>query len=149
MPDLSKNVTDKMSSVCEASMLLREIARPGGTPGESAKAAMRRLTTRLPGWKQSRVKDLWYQHPRLRVRPEELDALRRYCSDRSRVQREQDKAASNEIRELHERVARLERLLEATDPAFHGPSIAAVRQMGRDILRGRGLLDRPKPSPAE
>lgn len=111
----------RSTSLDEAAELLREIAGSRHAD-ESLKAVFRRLGRRLSHWSDNRIRDVWHRDQRVRVRAEEVEQLRRLAG-----QREQ-KADLDELAALRNRIARLERLLEATDPAFHSPSIAAARQ---------------------
>lgn len=63
----------EMSSVSEASLLIRRVAEPRPI-GDSVKAAIRRAAQRL-GFSFSRTKDIWYQDAR-RIDAHEMDALR-------------------------------------------------------------------------
>lgn len=63
----------EMSSVAEASLLVRKVAEPRPV-GDKVKSAIRRAAQRL-GWPFSRTKDIWYEDAR-RIDAHEMDALR-------------------------------------------------------------------------
>ncbi|WP_038950403.1 hypothetical protein, partial [Bradyrhizobium genomosp. III] len=110
----------------EASNLLRELAGKG-QPGESVKTVLHRLSRKLSGWNPSRIKDVWYADNRVCIRGVELQQLRALA--RPVVETVRD----NDLDELRNRIARLERILETTDPAFHRETIAAYRDLGREM----------------
>ena len=72
---MSENRSEKseMSSVAEASVLIRKVAEPRPI-GDSVKAAIRRAAKAL-GFNFSRAKDIWYEDAR-RIDAHEMDALR-------------------------------------------------------------------------
>jgi hypothetical protein len=126
----------RSARLSEAQSLIRLLAEPRPV-GDSVKSAIRRAGRRLRGWSLSRVRAVWYADERAAVRAHELDALRRLTA-----QARSDRAAAKDLRELHDRVSRLERLLLATaDPEGHGADIAALRQNGRLALRALGARD--------
>lgn len=114
----------EMSSVAEASALLRRVAGPRGA-GDSVKALIRRTARRLQ-WGPSRVKDVWYQDAR-RIEAYEMDRLRA-------------EAARADIENAVRSVVGLRERLAATDPDFHKPTIdaldSALRAMGADVCPG-------------
>jgi Lon protease-like protein len=112
----------RTATLDEASDLLRKIAG-NREADESKKAVFRRLGRKLSDWSHSRIRGVWYRDSRVRLRAEEVDQLRSIVG-----QQEGKKAEINELATLRDRIARIERLLEATDPAFHSPAIAAARQ---------------------
>jgi hypothetical protein len=123
MSEISENWSEAMSTAVlnEASCLLRELAGPRRAD-ESMKAVLRRVCRPLKSWKPSRVRDIWYRDRRVKVRAEEIEQLRELTS-----QREQDRAAKDELAQLRTRISRLETLLAQTDEAFHGASLDALR----------------------
>lgn len=72
---MSEIISEKseMSSVAEASLLIRKVAEPRPV-GDKVKAAIRRAAQML-GFPFSRAKDIWYEDAR-RIDPVEMDALR-------------------------------------------------------------------------
>lgn len=112
----------EMSSVSEASMLLRRVAGPREI-GDSVKAAINRAARKI-GLTYSRARDIWYANAR-RIDATEMDALRR----------EAEKQAA-----AYDRVANA---MAATDPDFYRSDIAALVHAAR-ALRG---LDRPGNDP--
>ncbi len=111
----------EMSSVTEASVLVRRVAGPRDT-GESVKVAIARAA-RMLGFDYSRTKSLWYRNAR-RIDAAEMDRLR----DRA-ARQDRDRAVATMV-ELRSRLA-------ATDAEFHRPTIAALdsalRGMGAEI----------------
>jgi hypothetical protein len=70
-------------------------------------------------------------------------AARRMIDEANAIKdRREEKAASNELNELRQRLARLEHLLLATDPDFHRETVAALREQ----TDGLGGKDRPMDS---
>lgn len=138
MAENSEIRSDKMSELLlnEASTLLRQVAG-NRRADESKKAVLRRVGREVKDWTASRIKDVWYRDPRVRIRADEVEYLRALVD-----QREGKKADVDELAALRTRIARLERLLEATDPApvssVFPPSGQSLREMGG----GRGALDR-------
>lgn len=121
----------------EASKLLRHLSLPA-VPGETVKAAQRRVHRHLRSWSFNRVRDLWRPDPRARVRAHELEELRRMASRK----RAAEQSAIADLRELEARIARLEQILANTDPEMHGPSLAAARHQRGLALRALGARDR-------
>lgn len=113
----------KVTALVEAQSLIRALAEPSPA-GESIKAALRRVSRKLPHWSSNRVRDVWNADERIRIRADELDELRE-------ANRANEKAAKNELVSLRERLARLESLLVQTDPDFYGPQIDQLRQQVR------------------
>jgi hypothetical protein len=124
MSEKSEIRSDKMSELLlnEASSLLRQVAG-NRRADESKKAVLRRLGREVKDWTASRIKDVWYRDPRVRIRADEVEYLRALVD-----QRQEKKADVDELAALRTRIARLERLLEATDPALGGPRLPADRQ---------------------
>lgn len=136
MSEIRENRSEAMSTATlkEASDLLRELAGRREAD-ESIKAVLRRVSRKLADWNPSRVRDVWYRDPRVKIRATEVEHLR------ALVKRKAQKADVDELVEIRTRVARIERLLEAADPAFAGPTIAAARhQLGQ--VRGEPGLAR-------
>jgi len=131
---LSEFSSEPMSPMREASQLLRVLARPR-PEGESVKATLRRLHTRLHRWRYSRVRDVWYGDRSVRLRVEELDELRRLA----RQHRAEDPATA-ELRALQQRIERIEALL-AANPPIDRQGDHAIRHMGRVAVRVLGAGD--------
>jgi hypothetical protein len=138
MSEKSENRSERMSELLliEASTLLREVAG-NRRADESKKAVLRRVGREVKDWTASRIKDVWYRDPRVRIRANEVEYLRSLVS-----QRQGKKADVDELASLRTRIARLERLLEAPDPALSRPVLPAVRQQLGEMGGGRGALDR-------
>lgn len=117
----SKFENSKMSSVSEASSLVRQVAGPRDA-GESVKAVILRAS-RCLGFGYSRTKDIWYENAR-RIDAREMDALRARAA---RVDR--DRAVQT--------VVGLRSRLAATDPHRNGEVIAALDRalsaMGNEV----------------
>lgn len=127
MAEKSEKASEMSSATLdEASSLLRQIAG-NRKADESMKAVFRRLGRQLTDWSDNRIRDVWHKDHRIVVRAAEVEQLRALAARRDR------RAADNELQELRGRIARLEQLLEATDPAFHRPSIAALRSQRREV----------------
>lgn len=113
-------------SLDEAASLLRQVAG-NRRADESVKAVLRRVKRKLRNWSDSRVKAIWYQDRRVRVRAEEVAELRSITK-----QTVETKAATDELQELRARISRLEEYFRATDEAFHSPARDAMRaQLGK------------------
>lgn len=113
----------KVTALAEAQTLIRALAEPSPA-GEKIKAALRRVSRKLPNWSNNRIRDVWNADERIRIRADELDELRE-------ANRANEKAAKNELVSLRERLARLESLLVQTDPDFFSPQIDQLRQQVR------------------
>lgn len=111
----------EMSSVAEASTLLRRVAGPRGS-GDNIKRLIERAARRV-GFGYSRARDIWYQDAR-RIDSEEMDRLR-------------DKAARFEAQETRDSLVAMRNRLAATDPEFHRQTIdaldSALRSMGAEV----------------
>lgn len=111
-----------MSSVSEASLLVRRVAEPRDV-SDSVKAAIVRAARRL-GFPFSRTRDLWYGHAR-RIDAAEMDRLR-------------DLAAKREAELLRAQILAARNALAATDAEFHRPQIdaleCALRNMGTEMV---------------
>lgn len=124
-----------MSSVAEASHLLRRVAEPRPV-GDSIKAAITRAARRC-GLRPGRAEDLWRCEAR-QVKSEEMDAIRRAAAIKWH---NEEAKARNELAELRGRITRLEALLMAGDQDFHSPTIAGAREQARQADRSVGALD--------
>lgn len=125
MSEKSEKRSEVMTSevaLREASNLLHELAGKS-QPGESVKSVLRRLSRTLSDWKASRIKDVWYQDPRVSIRGVELQQLRTLARPRDETTR------LDELDELRSRISRLETLLETTDQAFHSEALIAYRDI--------------------
>ena len=125
----SNKWSEKMSECAldEASALLRQIAGNRGA-GESMKSVFRRMNGELADWSYSRVRSVWYRDGRVRVRSAEVDQLRTIAKAKPK-----EDASDNALQELRQRIARLERLLETSDEAFHSETLTALRDQGREV----------------
>lgn len=123
----------ELCDVSQASALIREIA-----PIEGATVRERILhVARKLGWRHARAREIWYEQAR-RIDAKEMDQLREARQNRKLQE------ATNEYRDLRERIARLEAAL-SFDEDFHRPHIDALKQslggpsgMGRARNRGSG-----------
>ena len=121
---MSENQSEKkMSMLCEASGLVRQIAAPA-----TGKAALLRAYRRLGTWTYNRVKDVYYADSGVRISGEEIDKLR--MTARKEV-------ASNEpsIMELRAQLAAVVKHLQRIDPSFGDP---VVEERGRTSHSGSG-----------
>lgn len=116
--------SSEMSSVAEASELLRSVAGPREA-SDSVKALIRKAATRLR-WKTSRTKDIWYGDAR-RIEAAEMDRLR---AEAIRV----------EIEVARARLMALRNGLAATDPEFHRETIDALERALRGMGRPMGAM---------
>lgn len=122
-----------MSTLAEASFLLRQIAG-AECPGEGKKAALGRAFMRLSGGMSfNRVADLWREERRASVKADEMELLRRTAAKyQSEAKRHVDELAS-----LKRRIDALEHTLLQMDEAFYRPQVDALRS----ALRGVGGAD--------
>jgi hypothetical protein len=113
---MSENTSEKkMSMVCEASGLVRQIAAPA-----TGKAALLRAYRRLGStWTYNRVKDVYYADERIRISGEEIDKLR--VTARKEVILDDPS-----IKELRDQLAVVVRHLRAIDPTFCDPLVEAL-----------------------
>ena len=102
--------------LCEASVLLRQVAEPR-VVGESVKSAIAR-TGRALGWRFSRTREVWYGRAR-RIDAFEMDRLR---------------DAARDIERTAQRLLALRDALAAKDALFHRDDIGALER----ALRGLG-----------
>lgn len=111
----------EMSSVAEASTLLRRVAGPRGS-GDNIKRLIERAARRV-GFGYSRARDIWYEDAR-RIDSEEMDRLR-------------DRAAKFEAQETRDSLVAMRARLAQTDPEFHRETIdaldSALRAMGAEV----------------
>lgn len=98
----------EMSALAEASMLVHALAEPRPA-ADSVKAALQRASRKLSGWAPSRVRDIWYADPRIRVSAEEMGRLR----VAARRARQEEAEAHDALQLVLARLARIEALLEA------------------------------------
>jgi hypothetical protein len=100
----------KMSVLCEASGLVREIAAPA-----TGKVALLRVYRRLGTWTYSRVKDVYYADRRVRISADEIDELR------ATAKRKTESTCDPTLAELRAQLAIVARHLRALDPTFAYP----------------------------
>ncbi|MCW2112494.1 hypothetical protein QIH87_14180 [Bradyrhizobium elkanii] len=108
----NKKMVGRAATLDEAADLLRQIA---GTrhADESIKGVLHRLQRKLTGWSAGRIRDVWYRDERVRLRAEEVEQLRALAEPAHAT------GTENELSELRNRIARLERLLEAASAPVH------------------------------
>lgn len=131
-------VETNLNARVEAQSLIRSLAEPCPA-GDSVKAGMVRAWRKLPSWTFNRVIDVWKADPRIAIRAAEMDQLRNAAKKR------EEKAASHELTELRERLARLERLLVSSDEDFHRETIDQVRIQAFGLGNGHRTVDRGGP----
>ena len=119
----------------EASDLLRQVAGDRRAD-ESIKAVLRRVGRDVKCWTASRIKDVWYRDPRVRIRADEVEQLRALVSER-----QEPKAEVDDLVTLRTRVARLEGLLAATAPSPAGAGVSAPGQQFSAMGGEPGLVD--------
>jgi hypothetical protein len=120
-----------MSSACEASILVREIAEPRPV-GDSVKAAIDRAARRL-GFGYRRTKTIWYGEA-TKITAEEIDVLRRETA-----RRRQEEIARAEALVVIDRMVALRSALASADEDFNRPLLDALD----DSLRAMGAEIRP------
>jgi len=128
-----KTEREPMSSIAEASILLRQVAEPRPV-GDTVKAAITRASRRVSRFlmqpmTSGRAEDIWRRQARL-IRAEEMDAIRKAAGTDREVQE-----AKNVLAEIDARIARLEALL-IQDADFHSDQVAQAR-------KALGNMDRP------
>ncbi len=131
---MCKKSEQTVPSIAYASSLAQSLGLPA-IPGEGQKSAIARgwrnllaLRDKLEAdWTHNRFHDLWIGRKAICVRHDEVSDLERANALRERDEREQSKAASDELRQLYARLDRLETLLLSTDEAFHRPQIDSYR----------------------
>lgn len=120
----------------EVATALRELAEPWAG-GERIKTAIDRAARRA-GLSYWRAFDIWYGKAKL-VRDFEITAIH------DAVARKRKEEARNELANLRLRLERLESLLVQTDPDFHRPQAAVVREhlraLGGTIRRADSAVD--------
>jgi hypothetical protein len=131
-----KSSEKKVSVLVEAQSLIRSLAEPAPA-ADKVKAAIRRAHRKLPTWTPNRVRDVWNADRRISIRGAEIDELRAAVAARKR----EEKAASNELREFRERLARLEAALLSTDKDFHRETLTALREQAGGPRRNGSALD--------
>ena len=141
MSEKSEIPSESMSSYLlnEAANLLRMVAGDRRAD-ESKKAVLRRIGRDIKKWKPSRIKDVWYRDPRVRIRADEVEYLRALVD-----QRTEPKADVDELATLRTRIARLESIIEATAPSLAGSRLPAPGQQLGEVGGGPGVVDRSEP----
>ncbi len=122
---------DSMSSLVEASTIVRQLADPA-TAGYCVKAAINSAFHRLHkfNWTYNRVRDVWYARVKVSITADELTQLKRAA----RLAQE-EKEAADDVAQLRARLARLESILLASDEAFHSETLSALRMVDRGHKR--------------
>ena len=123
MSDIHSERKKKMSSVCEASSLIKQIAEPRPV-GDTVKAAIGRSLRRLPlkgSWTWNRVKDIWYADHRVSVSADEMNDLRKAA----RI--ETQKAARDEYQWLVARIEKLEAIIAGRNSGTGGAGVDEIR----------------------
>jgi hypothetical protein len=131
---------EPMSSVAEASFLLRRVAEPRPV-GDTVKTAIIRAARRVSRYMlqpmaPGRAEDIWRREARA-IRVEEMDAIRKAAAADREVQE-----AKHVLADIDARIARLEALL-VSDADFHGEQVAQARKALGGADRA---LDRVVPS---
>ena len=109
----------KMSVLCEASGLVRQIAAPA-----TGKAALLLASRRLGTWTYNRVKDVYYADKRVKISGEEIDGLRA-------MTRKETVSSDPSITELRDQLAVVVRHLQRIDPTFRDPMSEALSRAAR------------------
>jgi len=117
----------RMSSVAEASDLVRQLAAPAQI-GDTIKRQISHAARRIPFWSYSRTRDAWYGSPRMRIHADEILKLRELARDTAAA-----RDARNEFRLLQDRLARLETALGLSDEEFHRPTLVVLRGQTRGV----------------
>jgi hypothetical protein len=134
----------------EAARLIRRVSPYSEGANDKSRMA---AASALLRWKLSRVRDIWCGNRKIRVRPEEIDKLRRLTDPPATVAvndalaelRAEREAARVELQELRRERVRLQTLLgtlERTDPDFLGPLADATRHQLQQLDGARSSLDR-------
>lgn len=120
-----EKASEVSASLIQASSFAREIA----LPHEGGKRALQKIKMKLPRWSYRRVKSVFYAEYGTRVDADELKELETAAKREKRAATlaREDEEAGNEIRELRERLARIESL-----------SMCPRRLGGNN---GRGIVD--------
>lgn len=134
--DKSSEEVVAMSSIAEASDLVREIAGPHGSVKDQLRRAHRALSKLSASFSPNRVRDFYHADQRVRVRADEIDQLRRVKNQ------EAIDAAQTQYQEFADRLARLEQFLRVPDANFNRDGVDDVRGVGRsdDRAMDRGDL---------
>ena len=103
-----------MNTLCEASVLVRQIGAP-----ETGEAALLRVTRRLKTWTYNRVKDVYYADTRVRISGDEIDYLRAVARDK----KNEELSSESSIVELRKQLKIVATHLSRIDPTFHYPEI--------------------------
>lgn len=137
MSEKSEKSSEAMGELllAEASDLLRQVAGDRRAD-ELMKAVLRRVGRDVKDWTASRIKDVWYRDPRVRIRANEVEYLRALVSER-----QEPKAEVDELVTLRTRIDRLESLLAATAPTSTGARVSAPRQQFGAMGGEPGLVD--------
>ena len=109
---------------------LRELSEPW-KDGEKVKSAIDRAS-RLAGLTYWRAFDIWYRKAR-QIETYEIEQIA--CA----LERKNERDGRSELQALKNQLAMLESRLNAGDANFHSPSIAAARELVRQL----GDLSRP------
>lgn len=120
----------EMSTLAEASMLVRTLAEPRPAGGDSVKAAVQRAARKLHGWTANRVQDVWDADPRVRISADEMDRLRAAA----RRDRQEESEAHDAFQLVLARLDRIEALLKADQDA--------VRQVDAEVGSRVRVADR-------
>ena len=134
----------------EAARLIREVVPPA--EGANVKSRIMTAANKLR-WKLSRAADVWNASPKIRVRSEEIAALRRATESpiqraaREEIEqlRREREAARADLQELRRERARLATLLDRAnrvDADFAGPLADPSRHQLQQLDRAIGALDR-------
>jgi hypothetical protein len=124
-----------MSSVVEASRLVRSLAEPYQI-GDTIKAQIDRAARKVPFWNYSRVRSAWYADNRMRIDADELTQLRLLVDNSGRARHDRDEYA-----ELRSRLSRLEAAFAISDPKHHRSDIDAYRAALRFARGEAGPVD--------
>ena len=137
MSEKSEKSSEAMGEVLlnEASDLLRQVAGERRAD-ESVKGVLLRVGRDVKAWTASRIKDVWYRDPRVRIRADEVEYLRALVSER-----QEPKAEVDELVTLRTRIDRLESLLKATAPPPAGARVPAPRQQFSAVGGEPGVVD--------
>lgn len=138
------------ATTVEAARLIRRVAPYSEGSNDKSRMA---TAAGLLRWKLSRVRDIWSANRKIRVRPEEIDKLRRLTDPPAktavndalaelRAEREAARAELMELRRERTRVQTLLGALERTDADFLGPLADATRHQLQQMERAAGIVDR-------
>lgn len=127
---MSKSLSDK-SELEEAREIMLSIAAP-----EHAQRALNKLSMKLPEWSYRHIKAVFYLEARTAVSSGQMKQLKR-AAKLNNLELE----ATDEVRQLRDRLERLERLLLSSDQDFHSENIEALRFQARGLGGKAGGLD--------